>query len=181
MNIGEVSNGSGVSTKLIRYYESINLIRAAERTGSGYRVYGDVDVQTLRFIRRARTLGFSIKQIERLLALWQDRERASSEVRAVALAHVADLEAKIVELRDMADTLRHLAASCKNDSRPECPILRDLIEAEKSATSVKRRRDRPVALAGRTSTSLESDFPAIILTSGDLDIRAANYPGRAEP
>ena len=153
MNIGEVSNGSGVSTKLIRYYESINLIRAAERTGSGYRVYGDVDVQTLRFIKRARTLGFSIKQIERLLALWQDRERASSEVRAVALAHVADLEATIVELRDMADTLRHLAASCKNDSRPECPILRDLVEADKSATSVKRRRDRPVALVGKTFTS----------------------------
>src|SRR5260221_1369421 len=105
MNIGEVSNGSGVSTKLIRYYESIDLIRAAERTGSGYRVYGDVDVQTLRFIKRARTLGFSIKQIERLLALWQDRERASSEVPAGALAQVAELDAQHVELPDMADTL----------------------------------------------------------------------------
>ncbi|WP_207458951.1 Cu(I)-responsive transcriptional regulator [Azospirillum sp. SYSU D00513] len=130
MNIGEAAKASGVSAKLIRYYESIGLIPEAGRTGSGYRVYGPNEVNVLRFIKRARTLGFGIERIQTLLGLWQDRDRASAEVKRVALEHVAELEAKIAELTAMSDTLRHLADCCHGDDRPECPILRDLAEAE---------------------------------------------------
>jgi MerR family copper efflux transcriptional regulator len=130
MNIGDAANASGVSAKLIRYYESIDLIPEAGRTESGYRVYTDAEVQTLRFVKRARSLGFSIKQIGQLLALWHDRSRTSAQVRSVALAHIEELETKILELRAMANTLRKLAASCRNDKRPDCPILDDLAEAK---------------------------------------------------
>jgi Cu(I)-responsive transcriptional regulator len=104
MTISDAADASGVSAKLVRYYEGIGLIRAALRTEAGYRVYTDADVQTLRFIKRARSLGFGIKAIERLLALWHDRTRASAEVHALALAHVAELEDKIHELYEMAET-----------------------------------------------------------------------------
>ena len=153
MNIGDVAEASGVSARLIRCYESIDLIRKAGRTGSGYRLYDDSDVQTLRFIRRARSLGFSIKKIEQLLALWHDRSRASAEVRSVALAHVDELEIKILELRSMADTLRKLASSCRNDSRPDCPILEDLAETKRATASAVGRRkkaDPPGALPTAT-------------------------------
>jgi MerR family copper efflux transcriptional regulator len=106
------------------------LIPEAGRTESGYRIYTEAEVQTLRFIKRARSLGFSIKQIGQLLALWHDRSRTSAQVRSVALAHIEELETKILELRVMANTLRKLAASCRNDKRPDCPILDDLAEAE---------------------------------------------------
>jgi len=127
MNIGEASKSSGVSAKMIRYYESIGLIPAAGRTVAGYRVYTMTDVQLLRFIRRARDLGFSVEKIEELLALWQDRSRQSADVKQIALEQIAGLEVRIREMQAMMDTLRHLADACCGDHRPDCPILADLV------------------------------------------------------
>lgn len=126
MNIGEAAKASGVSAKMIRYYEQIGLIPPAERTESGYRLYRESDVHTLRFIRRARDLGFSLEDIAELLGLWHDRSRHSSDVKALALRHVETLESKIREMQSMADTIRELAACCAGDERPDCPILADL-------------------------------------------------------
>ena len=126
MTIGEAAAASGVSAKMLRYYESIGLVPAVNRTGSGYRVYGEADVHALRFIRRARGLGFSLEEARALLALWQDRSRASADVKALALRHVRALEAKLAEIEAMRRTLRHLAGSCHGDGRPDCPILDDL-------------------------------------------------------
>lgn len=126
MNIGQAARASGVSAKMIRYYESIGLIAAPARSGAGYRLYAPDEVHTLRFVRRARLLGFSIGEVRELLALWRDRSRASADVKRVALRHVADLEGKIAELQAMAGTLKHLARTCHGDDRPDCPILRDL-------------------------------------------------------
>lgn len=128
MNIGDAAKASGVSAKLIRYYESIGLIPEAGRTASGYRVYTAAEVNTLRFIKRARTLGFSIERIQHLVGLWQDKARASSEVKHIALEHVTELEAKIAEMQAMRDALRELADACHGDHRPDCPILRDLAD-----------------------------------------------------
>ena len=132
MNIGKAAAASGVSAKMIRYYESIDLLAAARRTEAGYRFYTDEDVHVLRFIRRARDLGFSLADIGELLALWQDQGRASADVKGIALAHVAALERKIAELQGMASTLRTLAAHCHGDARPDCPILTDLDAAGRS-------------------------------------------------
>ena len=126
MNIGQASKASGVSAKMIRYYEEEGLIPPAARTASGYRAYTDKDVQRLRFIRRARDLGFQMDGIRELLALWSDRSRHSSEVKRLALDHVEKLEARMRELQGMADTLRTLADCCAGDDRPDCPILADL-------------------------------------------------------
>ena len=126
MNIGQAAQASGVSAKMIRYYESIGLIPKTVRTESGYRVYSDHDVHTLRFIRRSRDLGFSVEQIADLVSLWRDRERASKDVKAIALDHVNVLERKIRELQEMASTLKHLARNCHGDTRPHCPILEEL-------------------------------------------------------
>ncbi|HRP24973.1 Cu(I)-responsive transcriptional regulator [Thauera sp.] len=126
MNIGKAATASGVSAKMIRYYESIGLLPAARRTDSGYRFYSDEDVHMLRFIRRARDLGFTVADIGELLALWRDQGRASAEVKRIALEHVAALERKIAELQGMAGTLRMLAEHCHGDARPDCPILEDL-------------------------------------------------------
>ncbi|OZI45066.1 Cu(I)-responsive transcriptional regulator [Bordetella genomosp. 5] len=126
MNIGQAAAASGISAKMIRYYESIGLIGSATRTASGYRVYTDADLHTLRFVRRARDLGFSVEQMHELLALWRDRSRASADVKRIALEHVAELERKAAELHAMADTLKHLARHCHGDARPDCPILADL-------------------------------------------------------
>ena len=125
-NIGEAAAASGVSAKMIRYYETMGLMSEARRTVAGYRIYDDRDVHTLRFIRRARDLGFAVKEIERLLSLWQNRRRASAEVRQVAQRHIADLDRKIAELEGMRRTLQHLVHACHGDSRPDCPILDDL-------------------------------------------------------
>jgi MerR family copper efflux transcriptional regulator len=126
MNIGQASAASGVSTKMLRYYESIGLLPKAARTEAGYRVYSLKDVSTLRFIRRARDLGLSIGRIKLLVGLWQDRERSSADVKVVAQRHVSELDTRILELTAMRDTLQELADACHGDHRPECPILRDL-------------------------------------------------------
>ncbi|WP_272544890.1 Cu(I)-responsive transcriptional regulator [Burkholderia cepacia] len=126
MNIGEVAKSSGVSAKMIRHYEESGLIRPATRTDSNYRVYTARDVEVLRFIRRARHLGFSTKRISTLLALWDDRERSSSEVKRLVTQHIGELNERIRELAEMRDTLQYLADHCKGDSRPDCPILAEL-------------------------------------------------------
>ena len=126
MNIGEAARHSGVSAKMIRHYEGTGLIPKAVRTYSGYRTYSSKDVHTLRFIRQARSLGFSIKQIEQLLGLWRNQRRPSSKVKALALAHIAELDARILELEAMKRTLQSLAMHCHGDDRPECPILEGL-------------------------------------------------------
>ena len=126
MNIGDVAKATGISAKMIRYYEETGLIRAALRTYSGYRVYSENDIQTLRFVRRARDLGFTVKQIDGLLTLWRDRDRASADVKQIAMGHVAELEKKMRELKEMTETLRHLASNCHGDAKPDCPILMSL-------------------------------------------------------
>lgn len=133
MNIGQAAKASGVNAKLIRYYESIGLIPEAGRTASGYRVYTKQEVNILRFVKRARSLGFSIERIQLLVGLWRDKGRASAEVKRVALDHVGELEAKIAEMQAMAATLRELADACHGDHRPDCPILHDL-ESQSTAT-----------------------------------------------
>lgn len=136
MNIGQAAAATGVSAKMIRYYESIDLIRQSQRTEAGYRTYGDKDLHTLRFIKRARKLGFSLEQIRNLLSLWQDAGRASADVKSIAQAHVSDLEKRIKELTEMRDTLRHLANACSGDHRPDCPILQELATAENESMAL---------------------------------------------
>lgn len=126
MNIGKAAKASGVSAKMLRYYESIGLIPRAGRSSSGYRMYGDREVETLRFIRRARDFGLPMDRVKLLVGLWQDASRPSREVKKLALEQVAELEAKIDELAAMKDSLAELARRCRGDSRPDCPILRDL-------------------------------------------------------
>ncbi len=126
MNIGQAAKHSGLSAKMIRYYESIGLLRPAGRSESGYRLYGPQDLHVLAFIKRSRDLGFSLEEVGRLLALWQDRGRASADVKALALAHMDELNRKIEELTALRDTLGELVGHCQGDDRPDCPILRDL-------------------------------------------------------
>ncbi len=130
MNIGEAAKISGVNAKLIRHYESIGIIPKALRTDSGYRIYSESDVNTLAFVRRARGLGFSMKEIKKLVSLWRNRSRTSHEVKTIALAHVGEMERKISELQEMVKTLKHLAKNCHGDQRPECPILDNLGKPE---------------------------------------------------
>ncbi|WP_323718146.1 Cu(I)-responsive transcriptional regulator [Paracoccus aminovorans] len=126
MNIGQAAKSSGVSAKMIRYYEQTGLIPPADRTASGYRDYSDSEVHMLRFIRRARDLGFSVAEIDGLLGLWRDKSRQSSEVKRIARNHIAALEEKIRALQEMTETLKELARSCRGDHRPDCPILERL-------------------------------------------------------
>lgn len=124
MNIGQAAAASGVSAKMIRHYEAIGLIPAAGRSAAGYRSYGEPDVQVLRFIRRARDVGFGIGGIAELLALWRDRTRASADVKRLADERIGDLRQRIGHLMAMVETLESLSASCAGDHRPDCPILK---------------------------------------------------------
>ncbi len=144
MNIGQAAAASGVSAKMIRYYESIGLISAVARTEAGYRVYSDADVHTLKFIRRARDLGFSVEQITTLLTLWQDRSRASAEVKRIALQHVEELERKMSEIGEMAGTLRHLAQNCHGDHRPDCPIITELSQGKNAEPRPATKQRKPI-------------------------------------
>lgn len=129
MNIGTVAVRSGVPPKTIRYYESVGLIPSADRAPNGYRVYDEVDVQTLRFIQRARDLGFSVEDVASLLALWRDRNRASAEVKGLALRRIEHVERKILKLETIKRALLDLAERCHGDDRPDCPILEQLAGA----------------------------------------------------
>jgi Cu(I)-responsive transcriptional regulator len=126
MDIGRAARESGVSVKMIRHYETIGLLPKAARTLANYRVYGPNDVHTLRFIRRARTLGFSMDDIKELVGLWKNKSRSSATVKKIAGRHVEELKRKIAELQSMVQTLEHLSRHCHGDHRPECPILDDL-------------------------------------------------------
>jgi MerR family transcriptional regulator, copper efflux regulator len=126
MDIGRASKASGVSVKMIRHYEAIGLLPKVARTFANYRVYRQSDVHTLRFIRRARALGFSMDEIQELLGLWQNKSRSSASVKKIAGKHVEELNRKIAELNAMVDTLEHLTRHCHGDQRPDCPILDDL-------------------------------------------------------
>ena len=147
MNIGEAASASGVSAKMIRHYEELALLPAARRTASGYRQYEQNDVHTLRFIRHSRDLGFSLTEIAELLGLWQNRRRPSRQVKALAEAHIHELEQKATELLAMKAALEHLVHCCHGDDRPECPILESLAGADAvapSASTHKRRATRGV-------------------------------------
>ena len=135
MNIGQAAKLSGVSAKMIRYYESIKLIPEAERTQAGYRSYTSNDVHALQFIRRARDLGFTVEKMMELLALWRDRTRASADVKQIALGHVRELNRKARELQEMSRTLKYLADNCQGDMRPKCPIIDSLAEPDERASS----------------------------------------------
>jgi Cu(I)-responsive transcriptional regulator len=126
LNIGDVASATGLTTKAIRYYESIDLIPRASRSAGGYRQYDDNDLQTLRFIRRARDLGFSVEKVSELLSLYRDRNRPSSEVKKIVELRLKEIEAKVDELLSLRATLERLAHSCHGDERPDCPILEDL-------------------------------------------------------
>jgi Cu(I)-responsive transcriptional regulator len=123
MNIGAAAKASGVSAKMIRYYEEIGLIDTARRSDSGYRTYGDRDVRTLQFIRHARLLGFPLPEVTRLLALWHNGDRASADVKQLALAHIEEIDRKIAHMAAMRDTLKQLADRCHGDGHPDCSIL----------------------------------------------------------
>ncbi|GCB04740.1 Cu(I)-responsive transcriptional regulator [Ralstonia sp. SET104] len=134
MSIGEAARASGVSAKMIRYYESIGLLPPSPRTEGNYRMYDARAVHVLRFIHKSRSLGFALEEIRTLLSLWNDRERASADVKAVTLRHVADLDARIGELQNMRDTLMTLANACYGDDRPDCPILQGVAGEEGDGT-----------------------------------------------
>jgi Cu(I)-responsive transcriptional regulator len=140
MNIGKAAGASGVSAKMIRYYESIGLIPEASRTQAGYRDYFMSDVQILSFIRRARDLGFSVAQMGELVTLWQNRSRTSADVKRIALEHVEELDRKAHELQEMSQALKHLAENCQGNARPDCPILSSLAKSEEPKS---RRESKP--------------------------------------
>jgi MerR family transcriptional regulator, copper efflux regulator len=140
LNIGQASETSGISAKMIRYYESIGLVPKADRTDGGYRDYGPADVHRLRFIRRSRDLGFSFDQVRALLKLWSDKNRSSADVKALAQAHIGELEMRAAGLKEMIRTLRQLANSCNGSNRPDCPIIEEL---QSGALSCKATRIAP--------------------------------------
>ena len=161
LNIGDTAVTSGVSAKMIRHYEEIGLIPKAKRTASGYRMYSEADIHVLRFIKHARKLGFSIKQIAQLLSLWRDHRRSSSKVKNLAVEHIKELEEKILEMHAMKATLEDLVAHCHGDNRPECPILDELAasQAEQSIPShqtaeVMRRARKRKTQPGKPGTGV---------------------------
>ena len=153
MNIGQASMASGVSAKMIRHYESVGVVPAADRTASGYRDYGAVDIHRLGFIRRARDLGFSMKQIRDLLRLWSDRGRSNAEAKAIALGHVAELKDRARRLNELADPLKHLALACEGDGRPDCPIIKGLEGQVPIPSPTQWRSVAGAALARRSASN----------------------------
>lgn len=158
MQIGQAARASGVSAKMLRYYESIGLLGKAGRTEAGYRVYSEADVKTLKFVRRARDLGLPLDRIKLLIGLWQDEDRASADVKRIAMEHAAELRAKIEELTRMCEALEGMAAACHGDHRPECPILDEIAEGSSdlaapsaSAKGQRARREAPGATAHRAN------------------------------
>lgn len=144
LNIGDASKATGVSAKMIRHYEEVGLLASPRRTESGYRQYSAAEVHTLRFIRHARDLGFSIHTIGELVGLWQDRKRPSRQVKALAQAHIVELEQKAQEILVMKATLEHLVHCCRGDERPDCPILESLAEeGREDVPTVAKARGRP--------------------------------------
>lgn len=137
LNIGQAAKQSGVSAKMIRHYESLGLLPVVHRTDAGYRQYGASEVHTLSFIRRGRALGFSMAEIAELLKLWQNKQRASADVKQIAQTHVADLDRRIAEMTAMRDTLQNLAQCCQGNARPDCPILMGLAGADAGAEQPK--------------------------------------------
>lgn len=137
MNIGQAAGASGVTAKMIRYYESIGLISEASRSDSGYRQYAPNQVQTLRFVKRARDLGFSLERIKILIGLWEDKARHSADVKKLARQYIAELDQDIVKLQSIRDQLDHLVRNCHGDHRPDCPILDGL---DKSKRNMKKER-----------------------------------------
>lgn len=144
MSIGVAARRAGISARMVRHYESLGLIHGVARTDSGYRQYTDADLHTLHFIRRARDLGFSIEEIATLLGLWQDRSRASSQVKRIAQAHIDDLGERIAAMQAMQRTLQTLVDCCQGNDRPDCPILDDLAQPPTPALAMRRA---PPALA----------------------------------
>lgn len=153
MNIGQAASASGVTPKMIRYYECINLVPEAGRTEGGYRIYGADDVQVLRFIHQARTLGFPIEQIRHLLALWQDRDRTSAEVKRIASLHIAELDARISELLEMRNALDYLASHWTRDDRPACPILESINGDQDPCRFARQLRAYSAAIGSLSSWS----------------------------
>ena len=153
MNIGQAATASGVSAKMIRHYEQVGLFPEPDRTDAGYRQYNERQVHTLRFIRQARALGFSIQQIGELVGLWQNRKRPSRQVKALAEAHIKELEQKAQDLLVMKATLEHLVQCCHGDDRPDCPILDTLASENDAAATLKAERK------GTTTRGLRSGRP----------------------
>jgi MerR family copper efflux transcriptional regulator len=149
LNIGQAAAASGVSAKMIRHYESVGLLREAHRTEAGYRQYDEADVKTLRFIRHSRDLGFSIPEITHLVGLWQDRSRPSREVKALAKAHIRELEDKARDLLEMKAALEQLVGNCHGDDRPECPILESLADGQQTPQPKSARRGSVPLRRGR--------------------------------
>lgn len=148
MNIGQASRQSGVTAKMIRYYESIGLLPEAARKESGYRDYDVMDVHRLAFVRRARDLGFSLERIRALLELWSDRARGNADVRAIANAHISELQKQAEKLEEMITTLRHLVRSCRGENRAECPIMADLSSGPKVPARKAKKRTAAHAQCG---------------------------------
>jgi MerR family transcriptional regulator, copper efflux regulator len=156
VNIGRAAELSGISAKMIRYYETVGLLKSARRTASGYRDYNDQDIANLKFVQRARALGFSVKEIGDLLALWQRRSRASANVKAIASHHIEDIDRRIAELQTMKATLSKLVDCCHGDERPECPILDDLANGSGAPAEPARvlTRSRLPRLKGREAQGI---------------------------
>jgi Cu(I)-responsive transcriptional regulator len=160
MNIGRAGKMSGVSTKMIRYYEQTGLIPKAARHDSGYRDYDDADIHRLRFIRRARDLGFTVEQIGELLGLWSDRSRASSDVKSFALGHIERLRGKMAEIEAMVQTLETLADHCHGDDRPECPIIEGLADSDGGPSQLEQREPQRFGKSGGRPARREGTISA---------------------
>ena len=187
MNIGQAAKHSGLTAKMIRYYESIGLLTPAGRGANGYRHYNERDLHQLAFIRRARDLGFSLEEVGKLLALWQDRQRASADVKALAGAHIDELNRKIAELVGLRDTLQELVDHCQGDDRPDCPILQGIESGCCSASrTVPDRHTSPAGrglILARAFTPADRSLPrrqAGNRPSADIQVRMRQADSEAE-